>query len=70
MDEIWCAIGPCCSYGCLWARISFPNSKVHGANMAPTWVLTAPDGVHVGHMNLAIIVAILPKFELSGDNEE
>ena len=31
-----------------------PDSKVHGANMAPTWVLSAPDGPHVGHMNLAI----------------
>ena len=38
----------------------FPNfdtaqdSKVHGANMGPTWVLSAPDGPHVGPMNLAI----------------
>ena len=31
-----------------------PDSKVHGANMWPTWVLTAPDGPHVGPMNLAI----------------
>ena len=30
------------------------DSKVHGANMEPTWVLSAPDGPHVGHMNLAI----------------
>ena len=29
-------------------------SKVHGANMGPTWVLSAPDGPHVGPMNLAI----------------
>ena len=33
-----------------------PNSKVHGANMGPTWVLSAPDGPHVGPMNLAIRV--------------
>ena len=26
----------------------FPDSKVHGANMGPTWVLSAPDGPHVG----------------------
>ena len=26
----------------------------HGANMRPTWVLLAPDGPHVGPMNLAI----------------
>ena len=24
--------------------LSFPDSKVHGANMGPTWVLSAPDG--------------------------
>ena len=31
-----------------------PDSKVHGANMGPTWVLSAPDGPHVGPKNLAI----------------
>ena len=31
-----------------------PDSKVHGANMGPTWVLSAPDGPHVDPMNLAI----------------
>ena len=31
-----------------------PDSKVHGANMGRTWVLTAPDGPHVGPTNLAI----------------
>ena len=31
-----------------------PDSKVHGANMGPTWVLSAPYGPHVGPMNLAI----------------
>ena len=31
-----------------------PESKVHGANMGPTWVLSASDGPHVGPMNLAI----------------
>ena len=30
------------------------DSKVHGANMGPTWVLSAPDGPHVGLMNHAI----------------
>ena len=30
-----------------------PDSKVHGANMGPTWVLSAPDGPHAGPMNLA-----------------
>ena len=34
---------------------SYPwDSKVHGANMGPTWVLLAQDGPHVGPMSLAI----------------
>ena len=32
----------------------YPDSKVHGANMRPTWVLSAPDGPRVGPINLAI----------------
>ena len=31
-----------------------PDSKVHGANMGPTWVLSVPGEHHVGPMNLAI----------------
>ena len=34
----------------------YPDSNVHGANMGPTWVLSAADGPHVGPMNLAIRV--------------
>ena len=30
----------------------FPDSKVYGTNMGPTWVLLAPDGPHVGPINL------------------
>ena len=30
------------------------DSKVHGANMGPTWVLSAPDGPHVSPMNFVI----------------
>ena len=26
---------------------SAPDNKVQGANMGPTWVLSAPDGPHV-----------------------
>ena len=33
---------------------SIPDSKVHGANMLPTWVLSAPDGPHVGPTKVAI----------------
>ena len=35
-----------------------PDSKVHGANMGPTWVLSAPGGPHVGPINLAIREAL------------
>ena len=39
-----------------WKKAEFgdPDSKVHGANMRPTWVLSAPDGPHVVPMNIAI----------------
>ena len=37
-----------------WCSCDIPDSKVHGANMGPTWVLSAPDGPHVGPMNLAV----------------
>ena len=30
------------------------DSKFHGANMGPTWVLSAPGGPHVGPMDLDI----------------
>ena len=36
------------------ANSPIPDSKVHGANMGPTWVLSAPDGPHVGPTNFAI----------------
>ena len=35
-------------------RHRIPDSKVHGANIGPTWVLSAPDGPHVDPMNIAI----------------
>ena len=37
---------------------AIPDSKVHGAHMGPTWVLSAPNGPHVGPMNLAIRDAV------------
>ena len=40
-----------------WILKGSPDSKFHGANMGPTWVLSAPDGPHVGPMNLAIWVS-------------
>ena len=47
--------GACGSHWCFCTYCWYsPESKVHGVNMEPTWVLSAPDGPHVGHMNLAI----------------
>ena len=45
-------------FGCIMRGVrsssqSDPDNKVHGANMGPTWVLSAPDGPHVGPRNLA-----------------
>ena len=37
--------------------MAYPDSKVHGANMGANRVLSAPDGPHVGPMNLPIRVA-------------
>ena len=46
------------SLKCYWETTTwwepYPDSKVHGTNMGPTWVLSAPDGPHVGPMNLVI----------------
>ena len=38
------------------------DSKFHGANMGPTWVLSAPDGPHVGPMKFAIWGVMLDHF--------
>ena len=40
-----------------------PDSKIHGANMGPNWVLSAPDGPHVGPRNL-VIRAVFAKARL------
>ena len=42
----------------------YHDSKVHGANMGPTWGRQDPGQPHVGHMNLAIWVVktILQQF--------
>ena len=32
----------------------YQDSKMNGANMGPTWVLSAPDGPHAGPINLVI----------------
>ena len=38
----------------LVSAFNIPDSKVHGANIEPTWVLSDPGGSHVGPMDLAI----------------
>ena len=43
----------CCTMMTQWHG-NTPDSKVHGANMGPTWVPSVPGGPHVGLMNLAI----------------
>ena len=48
---------------CLEKNIhGIPDSKVHGANMGPTWVLSAPGGPHVGPINLTIRDVHCPLF--------
>ena len=39
---------------CLKSPKNRPDSKVHGANMGPTWGRQDPGGPHVAPMNLAI----------------
>ena len=49
----------CCPFHLDLSVLSdYPDSKVHGANMGPTWVLSAPDGPHVGPMNFALRIGI------------
>ena len=43
-------------YVIIHTNVNYPDGKIHRANMGPTWVLSAPDGPHVGPMNLAIWV--------------
>ena len=37
----------------------FPDSTLYGANMGPTWVLSAQDGLHIDPINLAIRVMLV-----------
>ena len=39
-------------------ELAYPDSKVHGANMGPTWVLSAQVEPHVGPMYIAIWVGM------------
>ena len=45
----------CNTYGIIRLHeLSYPDSKVHGANMGPIWGRQDPGGSHVGPMNPAI----------------
>ena len=62
----WCVYFTCsCNSNVRFERLlielnySIPNSKVHGTNMGPTWVLSAPDGPHVGPVNFDIWDALV-----------
>ena len=49
--------------------MSFPDSKVHGANMGLIWGRQAPGGPHVGPMNFAIwVVYALKQYDNTKDN--
>ena len=47
------------SFHCMHIHVN-PDSKVHGANMGPTWGRQDPGGPHVGPMNFAIWECIDP----------
>ena len=47
------------------SRNTYPDSKVHGANMGPIWGRQDPVGPHVGPMNFAIWVSYFAMFNIS-----
>ena len=54
---------PCdwAQFTCMYDRHYHPDSKVHGANMGPIWVLSDPGGPHVGPINLVIMAGYSSK---------
>ena len=54
--QLYCIIWKLSSYIVEASECIYPDCKIHGPSMGPTWVLSAPDGPHVGPMNLAIRV--------------
>ena len=38
-------------------KMNLPDSKIHEANVGPTWGHQDPGGPHVGHMNYAILLS-------------
>ena len=48
----------CSSVQCYSYEENYPDSKIHGANMGPTCVLSVPGGSHVGPMNFAFWICL------------
>ena len=48
----------CYMFYMIWYE-TYPDSKVHGANMGPIWGRQDPGGPHVGPMNFAIWVPLV-----------
>ena len=65
METQWALVSPLL----FWKEKRFPESKVHGANIWPTWVLSAPDGPHVGPMSLDIRVRVYHTDPQEDDDE-
>ena len=53
---------------CVLNTQNTPDSKVHGANMGPTWGRQDPGGPHVGPMNFAIWDVVTLEFETVFDS--
>ena len=50
-----------CTEWQIWGQnnlLTYPDSKIHVANMGPTWVLSSAGGPQVGPMNFAIRVSL------------
>ena len=76
LELIWRSEPVDFNYGCpilKWTAVTSldlknsPDSNVHGANMGPTWVLSAPAGPHVGPINLVIREATGSQANLSNN---
>ena len=39
--------------------VTYPDSKIYGAKMGPTWGRQVPGGPYIGHVNFAIWVVII-----------
>ena len=65
MINSWCSAVIVKWYSALLYFFNNPDSKIHGANVGPTWALSAPDGrhVHCYQESLLIYAQTLPQLE-------